>query len=265
MILRRISQHIKEQNWFAVVLDFVIVVIGVGVALAGQKWLSDYQQRQDMQKAEIAVQEDLKINYLFAKERLSFVNCRVQNYQAIAKKLLEPVEDWEALPPFPVSSSRTNALPITLRSPARSYGSRIWYAELARGTFNQMDNGRRENIDRIFNQGRKVEDLQNEILNLQGDMKYLSVATTISQEARVDFYNVLGKLDEKSVLIEIMATQMIDRIEEIGLNMSAEQRAIELERHSRILQERKANIYGDCFIPAPLPLFEPSDSTSTKL
>lgn len=34
MALRRLTQHIKDQNWFAVTLDFVIVVIGVGVALA---------------------------------------------------------------------------------------------------------------------------------------------------------------------------------------------------------------------------------------
>jgi hypothetical protein len=29
MILRRISAHVKDQNWFAVGVDFVIVVIGV--------------------------------------------------------------------------------------------------------------------------------------------------------------------------------------------------------------------------------------------
>lgn len=45
MILRRLTEHVKNQNWFAVALDFVIVVIGVGVALMGQQWLSDRQQR----------------------------------------------------------------------------------------------------------------------------------------------------------------------------------------------------------------------------
>jgi hypothetical protein len=29
MILRRLTQHIKAQNWFAVALDFFIVVVGV--------------------------------------------------------------------------------------------------------------------------------------------------------------------------------------------------------------------------------------------
>jgi len=35
MILRSLSKHVKDQNWFAVVLDFGIVVIGVGLSRAG--------------------------------------------------------------------------------------------------------------------------------------------------------------------------------------------------------------------------------------
>ena len=61
MILRRITEHVKAQNWFAVGLDFVIVVIGVGVAMFGQQWLSDRKQRADMAVAETALQRDLFI------------------------------------------------------------------------------------------------------------------------------------------------------------------------------------------------------------
>ena len=32
MLLRRMTQHVKDQNWFAVVIDFLIVVLGVLVA-----------------------------------------------------------------------------------------------------------------------------------------------------------------------------------------------------------------------------------------
>ena len=36
MILRRVTEHVKAQNWSAVALDFFIVVVGVGVAMLGQ-------------------------------------------------------------------------------------------------------------------------------------------------------------------------------------------------------------------------------------
>ncbi|SES82189.1 hypothetical protein [Thalassotalea agarivorans] len=33
MLLRRITEHVKAQNWFAVFLDFIVVVLGIFVAL----------------------------------------------------------------------------------------------------------------------------------------------------------------------------------------------------------------------------------------
>ncbi len=38
MILRRITEHIKAQNWTAVALDFFIVVMGVFIGLQVQEW-----------------------------------------------------------------------------------------------------------------------------------------------------------------------------------------------------------------------------------
>jgi len=38
MILRRISENLRSQNWFAVILEFVIVVVGVFMGLQVQDW-----------------------------------------------------------------------------------------------------------------------------------------------------------------------------------------------------------------------------------
>ena len=38
MILRRITEHVKDQNWFAVAIDFLIVVIGVFIGLQVANW-----------------------------------------------------------------------------------------------------------------------------------------------------------------------------------------------------------------------------------
>ena len=98
MLLRRVTKHVHDQNWFAVVLDFVIVVAGVGFAMYGQAWLSDRQQRADMAIAEHALQADLVWNYLITKERLAVAGCRKDAYQAIATQLLEPGDAWTPMP-----------------------------------------------------------------------------------------------------------------------------------------------------------------------
>ncbi|MEM7457853.1 MAG: hypothetical protein AAF331_00195 [Pseudomonadota bacterium] len=38
MLLRRITKHVKEQNWFAVGIDFIIVVIGVFIGIQVANW-----------------------------------------------------------------------------------------------------------------------------------------------------------------------------------------------------------------------------------
>lgn len=46
MILRRITQHVKEQNWFAVGLDFFIVVAGILIAFQITNWSEARSARQ---------------------------------------------------------------------------------------------------------------------------------------------------------------------------------------------------------------------------
>lgn len=41
MILRRLTKHVKDQNWFAVALDFIIVVAGVFLGIQIGNWNAD--------------------------------------------------------------------------------------------------------------------------------------------------------------------------------------------------------------------------------
>jgi hypothetical protein len=45
MILRRFSEHVKDQNWFAVGLDLIVVVTGIYIALQADAWMIAKQDR----------------------------------------------------------------------------------------------------------------------------------------------------------------------------------------------------------------------------
>ncbi len=47
MILRRLTQHVKDQNWLAVWLDFLIVVLGVFIGIQVSNWNADRVTRQE--------------------------------------------------------------------------------------------------------------------------------------------------------------------------------------------------------------------------
>jgi hypothetical protein len=52
MLLRKLTQHVKDQNWFAVALDFVIVVMGVFIGLQVDNWNAT---RSDQREYEMAL------------------------------------------------------------------------------------------------------------------------------------------------------------------------------------------------------------------
>ena len=47
MLLRRITKHVKSQNWFAVCIDFLIVVVGVFIGIQVNNWNQFNIDRQD--------------------------------------------------------------------------------------------------------------------------------------------------------------------------------------------------------------------------
>ncbi|VAW00588.1 hypothetical protein MNBD_ALPHA06-604 [hydrothermal vent metagenome] len=254
MILRRVIKHFRHQEWTAIFLDFVIVVVGVGVAMVAQQWLGDRQQRAEMRVAETALQGDLFYNYAYAKERLAVAECRKQAYQVIAEKLLAPGDDWAGMPRANDNKTFKPALPVLLRSPSRNWGSRIWDAGLARGTFNQMDDERRTRLDQIFKQTQHAEVLQRVIYTLQGRLKTLAVTTTIGQSDRLRYYDMLGEIDAKSGLLELISGQLIANIEAVGIKIPDEEKQGWLKAIAQ-QNESGAAVYGDCYVPIQMSIF----------
>jgi hypothetical protein len=46
MLLRRVMEHVKDQNWFAVGIDFVIVVFGVFIGIQVANWNDERRDRR---------------------------------------------------------------------------------------------------------------------------------------------------------------------------------------------------------------------------
>ncbi len=68
MILRRFMQHVKEQNWFAVGLDVIVVIIGIFLGLQVQAW---YEKREEIRQLSIATDRfdiELRQNLEYLRE-----------------------------------------------------------------------------------------------------------------------------------------------------------------------------------------------------
>lgn len=97
MLLRRIKAHIVKENWFAVLLDFVIVVVGILIAFQIDAWAD----RQAMQKAATASLTMLLDDLSKDIERLDVVaesqKIRVDAFQRVINALMEPEPNYQAI------------------------------------------------------------------------------------------------------------------------------------------------------------------------
>jgi hypothetical protein len=65
MLLRRFSNHFRRQDWFAVVLDLLVVVLGIVIGLQASQWnQSRIDQREEI-KYLLALDADLDDSHAF--------------------------------------------------------------------------------------------------------------------------------------------------------------------------------------------------------
>jgi len=81
MLLRRIITHLQSQNWAAVGLDFVIVVVGVFIGLQAQAWKIERDERK------------LEVAYL--QRVLSDIDLSIQSTEEVRQRLLGFSEDYQ--------------------------------------------------------------------------------------------------------------------------------------------------------------------------
>jgi hypothetical protein len=255
MLLRRLTQHLKEQNWFAVALDFLIVVIGVGFALMAEQWISDGQKRADLIEAESNLQDDLLRTYFAAKERIALAECRRSNLRELGERLLEPGETWEPIHLSDPDRDSGPAFPAILRSPIRGWGSRTWEAELGRGTLNALGAERRGLLGDAFTLGDGVSILQDAIINAQARLKTLGQVTEISRADRLRYFDIVAEIDQNSFFLEHVASQIVTLIEGIGFDYDEDELS-ELRELFTAINKSSSAAYGECRKPPVYPFLE---------
>lgn len=96
MLLRRMTQHVKAQNWFAVGLDFVIVVVGVFIGIQVANWNTERIDRTEEAAFLYALQQDV-----LELERINSRVMDIRNEQldriVAATAVLQGREPWRTL------------------------------------------------------------------------------------------------------------------------------------------------------------------------
>ncbi|MCX7554749.1 hypothetical protein OS175_12780 [Marinicella sp. S1101] len=79
MLLRRITQHVQNQNWFAVFIDFIIVVVGVFIGIQVANWNEALREKQAEKVYLERMHEDIKFAQAFVEES---IRRRIRDFEA---------------------------------------------------------------------------------------------------------------------------------------------------------------------------------------
>ena len=93
MILRSITQHVKDQNWFAVGIDFLIVVFGVFIGLQVSNWNDARLREQTAQTYIELLRENLAASKEDISQRLAYFSQTRTNALRALSALDQPPEE----------------------------------------------------------------------------------------------------------------------------------------------------------------------------
>jgi hypothetical protein len=93
MILRRLMQHVRDQNWVAVGLDFMIVVVGVFVGLQVSNWSAAQADLRRGEQYAHRLAADLEIDVNNRRTTISYYDAVNASAERTIELLADPYAD----------------------------------------------------------------------------------------------------------------------------------------------------------------------------
>ena len=252
MLFRRISEHVRAQNWAAVGIDFVIVVLGVLFALTAEQWMRDREQHAALVQVEAALNRDLLTNLFAARELKALAPCRKERVALLSQLLEQDEVEWDGLPWSPHPGGFDTLLPELLPTPYRYWGSRTWTAEQQTGTLSKMDLALRRRLEGIFNGTISILAKQDQVFAAQSELRTLAMERPISTSDRTRYLDSLHYYDQQAAILELMAAGTLKELEELTFTRD-EFYLEEFGAYLKTYSEERIDRYGDCFTPFEMP------------
>lgn len=227
MLLRRIIDHVTAQNWTAITIDFVIVVVGVFIGLQVSNWNEDRQNASRTQNYYARLIEDLDSERRALLARLDYMAVTDRYGQSALVALNDP------------SAERTSQFLIALYQV-----SQIWTYSVQRATYDEiLSSGVAEAIP----EPELRTQLANVYLNAEATRQVIVATTPYRQQIRLYLPNYIQsairescsdryipternllilKLPE-SCAIEFKQDQIIEAIEELDEYLLLEQELVQ--------------------------------------
>ncbi|MBI1393577.1 MAG: hypothetical protein GC152_12615 [Alphaproteobacteria bacterium] len=250
MLLRRVIDHVRTQNWTAVALDFVIVVAGVMLALWASQLVADRNARRGAEISQRAMNADLMTMAIGAMRRFTTHPCLVEAMARLNEAA--SVEDGASFtPPAPgrlrkvEDSIFEDYYPVGLWN----YPSTAFDRAVATGAFDHMDAGRAADYAEAYEWVRQLATANAEEEVLRSRLSLVEMVEEMDAPTRLAIREIVAELDGWNQGVLNSGRFLFDTMHRLGITPTDEDRAKWLEYN-----ELARNVRGDCVIDLPLDL-----------
>lgn len=89
MLLRRFAKHIKDQNWFAVGLDVLVVIVGIFLGMQVSDWNDQINEREEEKILQDRLSLDVDTSSRSIERSLSRIELALENQRGAAELILD--------------------------------------------------------------------------------------------------------------------------------------------------------------------------------
>lgn len=165
MLLRRITDHVRAQNWTAIAIDFVIVVVGVFIGIQVSNWNEDRQNASRTQNYYSRLIDDLDSERRALRARLDYMAVTDRYGHAALAAFNDP------------SAKRTSQFLIALYQ-----ASQIWTYSVQRATYDEILSS---GVAEVIPEPELRTHLANFYLNAEATRQVIVATTPYRQQVRL--------------------------------------------------------------------------------
>ncbi|TDR22346.1 hypothetical protein [Marinicella litoralis] len=153
MLLRRITKHVTEQNWFAVSLDFVIVVFGVFLGIQIGDWNEERLTRERTVVLTERLADDFGVDVWLAYSFATYHEVVINN----AKLVLDDLSGRKSLPDNALLVAAFRATQFNRLNESSTYTELV-----SSGGYDLLAKSELGRIATVFYESEQAEDIQND-------------------------------------------------------------------------------------------------------
>lgn len=228
MLLRRVIEHVRTQNWTAILIDFAIVVMGVYLGLQVQEWGNSRADRQREVQIVIDLLGDLEIDrgeyqsgMLSAQRRVSAANA------SLIGAGLPPVDfDWNmpsnVLAPYSFDKTSIEEIPATRQDMLWTDLIMGFFPDASTATFDGIvgagdtkvirDRNLVRALQTYYARVRNVRQQNEKFIAIRADMLEVGVSYGLAPYATIpakDYFRLVKDEPELAAAIRVQATMAI--------------------------------------------------------